>query len=95
MMELDGIQFNVLYEGDPARPLVVLVHALMEDLRMWDSTVQALHKAGFSTLRYDHVGHGGTSPPSADRINSYHFDDFTRDTSMSSLSTSMESLHLV
>ncbi len=77
-INIDQIGFNVLYEGDPANPLVVLIHALMANLHMWDSTVKALHEAGFSTLRYDLVGHGGTSPPPSDMVDSYHFDDFTR-----------------
>ena len=77
-IEIDGIVFNVFYEGDSSKPLVVLVHALMENLHMWDSTVRALNTAGFSTLRYDHVGHGDTSLPPSDEDDSYHFDDFTR-----------------
>lgn len=75
-MEIDGIQFNVLHEGDPEQPLVVLCHALMSNLHMWDSTVLALHEAGFSTLRYDHIGHGKTSEPAPDRIGKIHFDTF-------------------
>ena len=78
IVDVDGIRFNVLYEGDPAKLLVVLVHALMSNMKMWNSTVQTLHKSGFSTLRYDHVGHGGTTPPPAEKESSYHVDDFTR-----------------
>lgn len=77
-MEVDGIGFNVLHEGDTSQPLVILCHALMDNLHMWDSTVNALHAAGFSTLRYDHVGHGKTSVPTADRVGKLHFDDFCR-----------------
>ena len=87
---LDGIKYHVLFEGDPSRPLVVLVHALMANLHMWDSTVQALHGSGYATLRFDLVGHGRTPGPSfassamensggekGDELR-YHFDDFTR-----------------
>ncbi|ETN38489.1 uncharacterized protein HMPREF1541_06524 [Cyphellophora europaea CBS 101466] len=77
-MEIDGILFNVLHEGDAANPLVVLCHALMSNMHMWDSTVAALHQAGFSTLRYDHVGHGETSEPPADQVGKLHFDDYCR-----------------
>jgi 3-oxoadipate enol-lactonase len=77
-MDIDGFTFNVLHEGDPSKPLVVLCHALMSNLHMWDSTVKALHAAGYSTLRYDHIGHGQTSVPSADRVGRLHIDDFCR-----------------
>ena len=77
-MEIDGFTFNVLHEGDASKPLVILCHALMDNLHMWDSTVVALHAAGFSTLRYDHVGHGQTSIPPPDRVGQLHFDDFCR-----------------
>jgi 3-oxoadipate enol-lactonase len=75
-----NVSFHVLDEGPQNGPLVVLSHALMADNRMWDSTVLALHKAGYRTLRYDHMGHGRTPPPpgSSAGFSKYHFDDFTR-----------------
>jgi 3-oxoadipate enol-lactonase len=81
MVPIGSFSFNVVYEGDKDKPLVILSHALMSNLHMWDSTVQALHKAGYSTIRYDHVGHGLTSPPSKEQIGRLHFDDFCRDIS--------------
>lgn len=77
-MNIDGFRFHVLHEGDTAKPLIILCHALMDNMHMWDSTVKALHAAGFSTLRYDHVGHGETSVPETDRVGRLHFDDFCR-----------------
>jgi len=74
MTTISGHPFHILHEGPSSAPLVVLTHALMANLHMWDSTVQALHSAGYSTLRYDHVGHGLTPVPTQ----AYHFDDFTR-----------------
>ena len=51
----------------------------MADQRMWDSTVLALHKAGYRTLRHDHIGHGRTPPSKVSAAGSkYHFDDLTR-----------------
>lgn len=79
IITLDSIDFNVLIEGRENDPLVILSHALMANLHMWDSTVQALHAAGFRTLRYDHVGHGETvfsTPEAAER--EYHFDVFVQ-----------------
>jgi 3-oxoadipate enol-lactonase len=77
-MKIDGIDFHVLHEGKPEQPLVVLCHALMANLHIWDSTVAALHQAGFSTLRYDHVGHGMTRSYPENRVGKIHFDDFVK-----------------
>lgn len=75
--EIDNVPFHILHEGPPSGPLIVLSHALMANLHMWDSTVHALHSLGYSTLRYDHIGHNLTALP-ANGERSYHFDDFTR-----------------
>lgn len=82
-ISLDSISFFYKHEGDKAKPLVVLSHALMANHEMWDDTASALHAAGFSTLRYDHVGHNRTkfeTSHAAERR--YHFDDFTRHINM-------------
>lgn len=79
MLFIDSINFFVRHEGPKDRPLIVLCHALMANHHMWEHTVSELHSAGFSTLRYDHVGHNKTTfttPQSASK--EYHFDDFTR-----------------
>ena len=66
----------------PDRPFVLLSHALMADLRMWDSTVRALNNAGYDCIRYDHIGHGGRNGTGRKKTEwrgrSWHFDDFTR-----------------
>jgi 3-oxoadipate enol-lactonase len=79
VVSVDSINFFVRYEGPKDKPLIVLCHALMANHHMWDHTIPALHSAGFSTLRYDHVGHNKTTfatPQATER--EYHFDDFTR-----------------
>lgn len=86
-----GINYYSLYElpdsQDEKAPCVLLVHALMSNLNMYDSTVKALHKAGYATLRYDHVGHHNTPPPQSKTTErrmsitgqlAYHMDDLTR-----------------
>ena len=59
----------------------------MSNLNMYDSTVKALHAAGYATLRYDHVGHHNTPPPQTKTTErrmsvsgqlAYHMDDLTR-----------------
>ena len=64
------------------KPFVLLSHALMADLRMWDSTVKALNEEGYDCIRYDHVGHGGkngTGRKSEEwKGRRWHFDEFAR-----------------
>ena len=66
-VEIEGINYYTLYElpdsQDQNAPCILLVHALMSNLHMYDATVKSLHQAGFATLRYDHVGHHNTPPP--------------------------------
>ncbi len=91
-VEVEGINYHTEYSlpdsQDKSAPCVLLVHALMSNLHMWDSTVKALHAAGYSTLRYDHVGHHNTPPPPQSKTTerrmsvsgqlAYHMDDLTR-----------------
>ncbi|OAA55866.1 hypothetical protein SPI_08073 [Niveomyces insectorum RCEF 264] len=78
-VEIDSIRFFTRYEGPRDQPLILLVHALMANHHMWDGLVPQLHAAGFSTLRYDHVGHNQTTFVTAEAAaRAYHFDDFTR-----------------
>lgn len=90
-VDVEGINYFTLYElpdsQDKSAPCILLVHALMSNLHMWDETVKSLHKAGYSTLRYDHVGHHNTPPPQTKTTErrmsvsgqlAYHMDDLTR-----------------
>ena len=80
-VELDGVKYYTLLEQPPNgaldAPCVLLVHALMSNLLMWDATVRILNHAGYRTIRYDHIGHRHTLPPQ-DLKASYHMDDLTR-----------------
>ncbi|KAJ5602031.1 hypothetical protein N7510_011565 [Penicillium lagena] len=79
LITLDSINYYVLHEGAKDRPLVILCHALMANHHMWDSTVGDLHKAGFSTLRFDHIGHNKTTFSTSEAATrEYHFDDVVR-----------------
>jgi pimeloyl-ACP methyl ester carboxylesterase len=90
-VEVEGINYYTLYELPDSQeknaPCILLVHAIMSNLHMYDSTVKVLHKAGFATLRYDHVGHHNTPPPQTSTTErrmsisgqlAYHMDDLTR-----------------
>ncbi|KAK5133597.1 hypothetical protein LTR08_007545 [Meristemomyces frigidus] len=80
-VELEGINYYTLLEqatnGAKEAPCVLLCHALMSNLHMWDATVKTLNEAGCCTLRYDHVGHRNTPPPHG-ALATYHMDDLTR-----------------
>lgn len=89
IITVEGISYFTLHgvpnENPSDAPLVLLSHALMANHEMWKSTTTALHRAGYQTLVYDHIGHNRTPvPPSVDARESstekplYHFDDFTR-----------------
>lgn len=91
-VEVEGINYYTLLEGPDDQndnaPCVLLCHALMSNLHMWDSTVRTLNAAGFRTLRFDHVGHHNTPPPQTKTTDqrrmslggplAYHMDDITR-----------------
>jgi 3-oxoadipate enol-lactonase len=76
-INIDGIAYNALLEGPKDRPVVLLIHALMSNLHMWDSTVHALNKANYQTLRFDHIGHNRTPPPT-DSSRTYSTEDITQ-----------------
>jgi 3-oxoadipate enol-lactonase len=73
---VDGIAYNTLLEGPKDRPVVLLIHALMSNLHMWDSTVHALNAANYRTLRFDHIGHNLTPAPT-DSSRSHSTEDLT------------------
>ncbi|KAK3186001.1 hypothetical protein K4F52_005225 [Lecanicillium sp. MT-2017a] len=79
VVSIDSVDFFVKYEGPKGRPLIILCHILMANHHMWDPVVAALHSAGFSTIRYDHVGHGKTKFATQQAAEKeYHLDDFCR-----------------
>lgn len=82
MLSIDGFTYYTLLEhppesSPPNNRCVLLVHALMSNLNMWDATVKALHEAGYSTLRFDHIGHARSPLPPSDQ-GSVHMDEITR-----------------
>ena len=75
-IQIDGIAYHAILEGPKNQPVVLLIHALMSNLHMWDSTVPALTQANYQTLRFDHIGHGHTPPPT-DPSRAYSTEDIT------------------
>jgi 3-oxoadipate enol-lactonase len=75
-IQIDGIAYHTILEGPKDKPVVILIHALMSNLHMWDSTVRSLTKANYQTLRFDHIGHNRTPPPK-DSSRAYSTEDIT------------------
>ena len=57
-----GMEIAYRIDGPAAAPVVVLVHGLLTDQRVWDAVVARLATA-HRVLRYDLRGHGGSSAP--------------------------------
>jgi 3-oxoadipate enol-lactonase len=55
-IEISGEAFNVVVEGRPGTPAVVLAHALGADLTMWEPQAPILAER-FRVVRYDSRGH--------------------------------------
>jgi 3-oxoadipate enol-lactonase len=64
LLRLSGQEVAWRSEGRDGAPVVVLVHGILSDHRMWDAVAAQL-KNDFSIVRYDLRGHGGSSAPSA------------------------------
>lgn len=78
---IESIEYYVLLGGPSQGPLVVLIHALMSNHHIWDLILPDLHKAGYRTLRYDHIGHNLTTPPRDETKNMpgvFSFDSFVQ-----------------
>ncbi|REF86411.1 3-oxoadipate enol-lactonase [Methylovirgula ligni] len=56
---IDGETFNIIVEGQPDAPAILLAHSLGTNLHLFDHQVAAL-KPHFRLVRYDLRGHGGS-----------------------------------
>jgi pimeloyl-ACP methyl ester carboxylesterase len=56
-----GGRLNVVDDGIPADPPIVLLHAGIADLRSWDEVVPLLVAAGYRVVRYDARGFGAST----------------------------------
>lgn len=55
-IDVQGERFNVVVEGPPDAPPIILAHALGADLTMWDRQASVLSPR-FRVVRYDSRGH--------------------------------------
>lgn len=70
----DGTRIAYRFDGDAAKPVLVLSNSIGTTLHMWDGQVGELSRH-FRVLRYDFRGHGGSSAPAG----AYSLDRLGRD----------------
>ncbi|MGX5828247.1 alpha/beta fold hydrolase [Mesorhizobium sp. 43Arga] len=70
----DGTRIAYRFDGDAAKPVLVLSNSIGTTLHMWDGQAGELSKH-FRVLRYDFRGHGGSSAP----VGAYSLDRLGRD----------------
>ena len=49
-IQANGVDFAYLEEGDPAKPLVLLVHGFPDTAHTWDAVLPVVAKAGFRAV---------------------------------------------
>ncbi len=55
----DGTRLSgIRWDGDPSLPLVLLVHGLASNARLWDGVAERLNRLGHTVLAVDQRGHG-------------------------------------
>jgi pimeloyl-ACP methyl ester carboxylesterase len=68
------LTFDVLTAGDPAAPLVLLLHGFAESMHCWRAQVAALADAGYRAIAPSQRGYSpGARPDTGDTAN-YHID---------------------
>lgn len=74
---IDVHGLSICYRQWGENPNVVILHGWLDQCASWDSVCRDLEKANFSTIAYDHRGHGlsGHAPQSSH----YHFPDYVSD----------------
>jgi pimeloyl-ACP methyl ester carboxylesterase len=69
-----GLTFDVLTAGEPAAPMVLLLHGFAESMRCWRAQVATLGDAGYRALAPSQRGYSpGARPDTGDTAN-YHID---------------------
>src|SRR5438067_13891999 len=74
-----GLIFDVLVDGPPAAPLVLLLHGFAESFHMWRPQLTALAAAGYRAVAPSQRGYSpGARPPTMDPAN-YQMDRLVDD----------------
>eukprot|EP00931_Biecheleriopsis_adriatica_P086673 TRINITY_DN61286_c0_g1_i1.p1 TRINITY_DN61286_c0_g1~~TRINITY_DN61286_c0_g1_i1.p1 ORF type:complete len:376 (+),score=69.20 TRINITY_DN61286_c0_g1_i1:55-1182(+) len=62
-VHVNGINLRIAEQGDPAKPLVLLMHGWPESWMSWRAQLPALAAAGYHAVAPDMRGYGGSDAP--------------------------------
>jgi pimeloyl-ACP methyl ester carboxylesterase len=91
--EVNGVTLHVVAAGDPADPLVVLLHGFPEFWYEWRAYVEPLVAAGYRVLVPDQRGYNRSERP--DGVGSYRTSELSRDVADLVATEDRESAHVV
>ncbi|MDX6612108.1 MAG: hypothetical protein QOD75_1294, partial [Blastocatellia bacterium] len=69
-----GLTFDTLIAGDPAAPLVLLLHGFAESMHCWRAQVIALAAAGYRAVAPSQRGYSPGARPDVNDTANYHID---------------------
>ncbi|MGP4843479.1 alpha/beta fold hydrolase [Marinobacter sp. 1Y8] len=75
-VDSEGTRLNVVTEGDPSSPAIVLVHGYPDNLTVWDKIAETL-STQWHVIRYDVRGAGRSDRPA--RTSAYRMPQLSRD----------------
>src|SRR4051794_6320598 len=69
-----GLTLDVLLAGDPAAPLVLMLHGFAESMHCWRAQVTALAAAGYRAVAPSQRGYSPGARPDVSDTTNYHID---------------------
>jgi epoxide hydrolase 4 len=76
-IQTNGVRLHAVQAGDPASPLVILLHGFPEFWYSWKNQINPLAQAGFHVLVPDLRGYNLSDKPA--RVSAYHLDELAQD----------------
>lgn len=92
-IHLNGLNFNVVCEGEKGAPLVILLHGFPECWLTWESQIQPLVNAGYRVMAPDQRGYNLSDKPK--NIDDYRIDVLASDIEALRIYAEAEQFHLV
>jgi pimeloyl-ACP methyl ester carboxylesterase len=92
-VQLNGLTFNLVHEGPPEAPLIVLLHGFPECWLTWESQIQPLVDAGYRVIAPDQRGYNQTDKPK--HIDDYRIDVLASDVEAIRQWANADKFHLV
>ena len=73
------LTFDILVDGDPAAPLVLLLHCFAESMQCWRAQLGVLAKAGYRAVAPSQRGYSRAARPDIGDTANYHIDRLVDD----------------